>query len=436
MAFFQENIRVIDKRWPAVGETLTAALTTGALEWVSHGAERTVLVSGIQLTSAYDRRAEASVQAELIPVTSRTATVYGFALGDLPRVLLQRPALVSLRVIIMNPELAAIGCRAADQTDWLSDPRVDVAFAWEEERICTPFAAAPTALRLAANRAAKLRDAVVLALARPFQERYFRAMDAELDARLVENMSFVEKDGDVASLFDSAEGKRVAVVAGGPTAAERFETLRAERNDCVVIAVSTALRSILSSGIVPDIVVVIDPKPEMTAHFEGIDEAMLRQVPLVYLPTVHPDVLHRWPGRRLATYIARPRFERAAKTLPKGMLFCAGSVTHAAVDLAVRMGAKEVELIGADFSFPDRLRHVEGAAEDGRIDAHEGAAHPFVLNGLGGRNPSRTDMVGFLRDLEVYIADHPSVVFRNTGRAGAVIAGAEWLDEGEACSTT
>jgi hypothetical protein len=37
-------------------------------------------------------------------------------------------------------------------------------------------------------------------------------------------------------------------------------------------------------------------------------------------------------------------------------------------------------------------------------------------------------MVGFLRDLEFYIAAHPSVVFRKYGRLGANVAGADWID--------
>ena len=429
MNLFAENITAIRDRSPTVGSQIEAAATDAPLPWASHGSEKTLVVNGVQLTSAFGRRREAELQANLVPETGRTATVYGFALGDLQRVLLERKALTNLKVIIMNAELAALCCRAVDQTDWLQDPRVSLHFAWDEVDVTYPFSVAPAALRLAETRSVRIRDAVHLALAKPFQDRHFREMDEILDARLEENLPFIEMDGDVATLFGSAEGRTIAVVAGGPTASEQFEWLRAKRDDIQVVAVSTALRSLVAAEMVPDQVVVIDPKSEMVDHFKGVEMPKLTGTPLVYLPTVHRKVIEMWPGPRLVTYIQRPRFEQLARTVSRGVLFCDGSVTHVAVDLAVRMAAKMIVLIGADFCFPDQKRHVDGAVHNTPVSDGEGAAHPSVVNGLGHRTPSRTDMVGFLRDLEGYIARHPTVIFRNTGRAGATITGAEWLDE-------
>jgi hypothetical protein len=39
-------------------------------------------------------------------------------------------------------------------------------------------------------------------------------------------------------------------------------------------------------------------------------------------------------------------------------------------------------------------------------------------------------MVGYLRDLEVYVAAHPDVTFLKAGRDGAAVEGVMWVDEG------
>ena len=428
MDHFQSNMAVIASRWPKIAEVIHEKLTGEPLAWRTGTPESTLVFSGIHLTSAYNRGHEAALQATLIPDESREGTVYGVALGDLQRALLGRESLCRLRVVIMNPSVAATCLAAASHDDWLEDDRISLHLGSEEDDISMPFAAAPATLHLASDDCLVLRDRIAQALASPFESHHFRQLDAVLDARLEENISFVKNDGDVFSLYGKATGKPVVVVAAGPTAESQFEWMRSKRPEQCVLVVSTALSPLLSAGIVPDAVLVIDPKDEILDHFEHIDREALRHVPLVYLPTVRADVLNAWPGPRLTAYIKRERFERIRKTYPKGVLHCEGTVTHVAVDLAVRMGASSIILVGTDFSFPEHTTHLVGAAHRRHVDDANTGSAPEVINGYGARNISRPDMVGFLRALEKYIAVHDEVTFFNTGRAGADIAGTVWLD--------
>jgi hypothetical protein len=149
---------------------------------------------------------------------------------------------------------------------------------------------------------------------------------------------------------------------------------------------------------------------------------------------VVPEVLTRWPGARLVAYLSGQRYAVPRKEIPKGELQCPGTVTHAAVDLAVKMGAGEVTLVGVDFCFPGEHSHAEGAAMRRRLsharpESSSSRRSTWVLNGRDERVATETNMVGYLRDLEMYVAAHPEVSFWKGGRDGAAIEGVRWLDE-------
>src|SRR6185503_4523690 len=95
---------------------------------------------------------------------------------------------------------------------------------------------------------------------------------------------------------------------------------------------------------------------------------------------------------------------------------------HPAVDLAVRLGARRIELFGADFALTGGRSHADGCAWQFRWEL--GASAAWVLDGHGQRVPSLPNLVGYLRDLERYIAAHPAVEFVSRARDGAAIRGA------------
>ncbi len=429
MGFFEANREIVEQRWPSLLAEVVRVESPVDLAWTPDAPDPTLVVSGIHLTSSYNRGSEAVRQARLIPDDSISAWIYGFALGDLPRALLERESLRELHVVVMNPAIMKASLEHFDHTDWLGDQRVELHSALNATGVRRPFAAAPACLKLASDGAANLRDAVALELARPFQKSHFQGLEDELESVLTDNTALVKKDGDVASLFGAAEGRHAVVVSGGPTAPDQFPWIGKDRPNHVLLAVSTALIPLQRAGILPDAVVVIDPKPVMREHFLGADLAALAEIPLIYLPTVQRSVLELWPGPRLAAYIRRSRFEKLDAEIPRGFLHCSGTVTHTAVDLAVKMGAAEVVLVGADFCYPGGASHMEGAAQREDVKNIDGHARPWVINGRGQRVPSRMDMVGFLRDLELYIARHKKVTFINAGRDGAEIAGARWREE-------
>jgi hypothetical protein len=109
------------------------------------------------------------------------------------------------------------------------------------------------------------------------------------------------------------------------------------------------------------------------------------------------------------------------------VLWASGSVLHPAVDLAVKLGAKSVTLLGADFCYVSNRYYTTGAANKVPIMPDVAASMP-TFDGNGNETSTQPSLARYHRHLERYIAEHPEVQWFKRGRKGVEIRGAQWLD--------
>jgi hypothetical protein len=424
--FFERNAEVIQRRWPLLSARLLVEDTSLLQADLVEGLGSTLSINGIQLTSRHDRTREARLQADSLPVDSPVAHVYGTGLGDLQRELLAREGLERLYVHILNGAVFALVLQLLDQLPWLGDPRVELLYAGDLTEIRLPFFALPSELVLADDFNAKIRDRLISETHLTFNNREFDPQAPNIVERLQASLPLLQADGDVAELFGSRAGQEMFVIATGPSLELHFDRLRAIREQAVrplFICVDTAYRPLLDHGIRPDVVVSIDQRisarhlpPENTSA-----------ITLAYMPMVDPVVLRAWQGRRYSGYSASPIYQQLRQQRPKGELYVGGSVIHPAVDLAVKMGAMQITLFGADFAFPGDKTHA--GWNDGDLGPQLSAAKHWVLDGHGQRIKTQLNFRSYLCELERFIAGHPQVRFYNSSRAGAMIAGAVFHPE-------
>ncbi|PMY66183.1 MULTISPECIES: motility associated factor glycosyltransferase family protein [Pseudomonas] len=423
---FEGNAQAIQARWPRLLERLLAEDSAGLQADLVEGLGSTLSISGIQLTSRHDRTAEARIQAASLPADSPVIHLYGTGLGDLQQILLENPALQRLQVHILNGAVFALVLQLLDQQAWLNDPRVELGYAGDLTEIQLPFFALPSELVLADDYNAKIRDRLVSEVHLAFNNRDFVADSPEVAQRLQASAELVASDSDVAQLFGSQPGREIFVIATGPSLERHFERLReirAQARRPLFICVDTAYRPLLKQGIEPDIVVSIDHRIS-SLHLPPEKSAAIT---LVYLPMVDPRILALWQGPRYVGYSASPIYTRMRGQLPKAQLYVGGSVIHPAVDLAVKMGAEQVTLFGADFAFPMNKTHAGWL--DGELGPQLGAARHWVLDGHGQRVRTQLNFRSYLCELERFIAGHPRVRFYNSSRDGAMIAGTTYHPE-------
>lgn len=424
--FFERNGELIQRRWPKVWDRLSVEDSSTLQADLVEGLGSTLSINGIQLTSRHDRTCEAALQADSLPSDSPVVHVYGTGLGDLQTQLLERAGLERLCVHILNGAVFALVLQLLDQQQWLGDSRVELLYAGDLAEIQLPYFALPSELVLADDFNAKIRDRLISETHLTFNNRNFDPENPEIAERLQESVERVRADTDVAELFATCSGRQVFVIATGPSLEQHFDTLRSVRERAqrpLFICVDTAYRPLIEQGIKPDVVVTIDQRISMR-HLppDGTGD-----ITLVYMPMVEPAALGAWQGKRYVAYSASPIYRALRETLPKAQLYVGGSVIHPAVDLAVKMGARQITLFGADFAFPNNKTHA--GWNDGDLGPQVSAARHWVLDGHGQRVKTQLNFRSYLCELERYIAGHPQVGFYNSSRAGAMIVGTTFHPE-------
>jgi len=413
----ENNISVIQQRWPdliSLIEKTEIHTVEGSLE------QNTLVLNNLQLTSNYDRLAEANLQASLIDELASHATVYGPALGDTVQVLLQRSQLLKLTVVVLNTAVFLHSLNAIDHTLWLNDKRVELCFANELSEISFPFCANPTEVKLADIIAKKLADKVQLELDQTYRESFFKTSLNEQSLNIERNRKAIESDKGI-EFLEIEKQSEVFIAAAGPTLELHLDYLVEKKP--FIIAVDAAVRTLIKNQIIPNIVVSIDYTSFQ--FFNDIDTRYLENTSLIYFPSVDPKVLSYWPSNKYCSYSKTPLFKELTSQLANDTLFSAGSVIHPAIDLALYLGANKVILLGADFAFVGNKSHARGHEIVASHELSTDVAKETVLNGMNQLVPTMLSLKNYLIDLERFIEKHPTIEFLNGSNLGAKIAGTQ-----------
>jgi hypothetical protein len=412
-------------RWPTIAAEVAEAPPCESVCLAPVATQRTLIVNGKHLTSAHNRTGEAETQALTIPKDATEAWVYGHALGDCVAQLLlrgqadgdTRRKLDKVHVVVMARSVTKVVAEF-DKCTWMDSPRVELRLARDLDRVHTPFCVSPVELFHCDEDAEPLRDRLTILLNAEFNETNLQARRHVELAQYEENKPVIERDGFVNRYFQSL-GPDTIVIGGGPSLSEQYDWIKERAQTHNIIAASTALWPLMRAGIVPDVVMVIDPAPDIAKHFRGLDLSPLKDSVLVYIPSTFPEVVRLWPGPRACATIVVGH---------PGDLFSGGTVAHSAMDLACKSGAQRVYMAGLDFSYPGNASHVDGARSPFLVSGQTQAWRETTTNGLGQRVTTSAEMVQYRRVAEDMIRERPEVKFYKLGKQGVPLAGAEWVE--------
>lgn len=147
------------------------------------------------------------------------------------------------------------------------------------------------------------------------------------------------------------------VTAAGPSLEDAVDEIKNRPADCCLIATDTSLNALAQYGIEPDAIVSIDCQHISYYHFLGNNPDKPVFIDLASPPTITRSIKRPYfftSGHPLARYIAS-RF-RAFPSLDTS----GGNVTQAAVSLADYLGASQIRIYGADFSYPMAKTYARG----------------------------------------------------------------------------
>jgi len=223
--------------------------------------------------------------------------------------------------------------------------------------------------------------------------------------------------------------QRAFITGAGPSLESQIPELRAIRETGFLIASDTSLPALLSCGITPDLVISIDCQLVSYHHFL---QGMPAGVPLL-LDLASPPVLTRQTqcsafftsSHPLSLYLSshwRP--------LPY-IDTSGGNVSHAAVSLAQFLGAKQIYLLGVDFSYPEGKAYCRSTylyplfrSQETRLNPLESLFLAFILKNAaimkdriqGALRYTTRPLIGYKERLERYLQDWDAQVIPLPGK--------------------
>ncbi len=173
-------------------------------------------------------------------------------------------------------------------------------------------------------------------------------------------MAILTRPG-ISGLFGRFKNKPAVIVSAGPSLDKNIKWLSAAKGKIVIIAVDTAIRTLLNNNLKPDFLLSLDPLVENYYHLEGL-EPQLKDVCLVANPVTYPEIIKKYQGDILIMGYGEPLLQWFEGFIgEKGETMVGGSVATSAFDFAYRLGASPIIFIGQDLSFYGKRAYTAGS---------------------------------------------------------------------------
>ncbi|MCR5495703.1 MAG: DUF115 domain-containing protein [Treponema sp.] len=168
-------------------------------------------------------------------------------------------------------------------------------------------------------------------------------------------------------LFKNQKKQKAIVCAAGPSLEQNLEKIREESRDSYIIASDTAYKILLRKGISIDAVISVDGQMISSNHFtKNTDENPLFVFSLSGNHQIAKKLINK--GKNVIFTLSNNPLEQLAYFASPSSFFytdtSSGTVTVAAIDIAKNLSYSEIEVYGADFSYPNNKTYAKGSYLD------------------------------------------------------------------------
>ena len=154
----------------------------------------------------------------------------------------------------------------------------------------------------------------------------------------------------VSALAGSFEGTAV-ITGAGPSLDRSIDLLQKHREGVFLLATDASVKPLVRNGMMPDLIVSIDPQPAVFFHFLGLAPDKLARVPAVVNPLIFPCVFSAFE-KKYVYFTRHPSSPLLVKKdISPDIINCTAVSTLAFV-LACSMGFSDIHLAGFDFGYP------------------------------------------------------------------------------------
>ncbi|MEA3315277.1 MAG: 6-hydroxymethylpterin diphosphokinase MptE-like protein, partial [Campylobacterota bacterium] len=154
------------------------------------------------------------------------------------------------------------------------------------------------------------------------------------------------------------KNKFVFVIGNGPSLDSYIKIIKKYRDNAMVVASGTAINSLYSYGVVPDIYVAIERTIDMFSDVtENLPKEYTDKITFIGMNTLHPRLFAQFKKKFMflksqdtgTDFINNERYRILNYSNP--------TVTNGALSLIISLGFKNICLFGMDFGYKDRKNH-------------------------------------------------------------------------------
>ena len=222
------------------------------------------------------------------------------------------------------------------------------------------------------------------------------------------------------SEVSKTDKKEFVIIAAGPSVDDRIDYIKSVEGKKTIVAVNTIFRRLIEEGVIADYLCVLDPTESIYAHISGIEDKT-QKVPLIAESVSNWKFVEAYKGPKYRVLGAayEPVIQEADEH-PEDTLYLGGTVTSLALEIAIKMQAEQIDMIGVDLGTPGNKQYAgdKSVSEDKRLNRHL-----EVTAADGGKVQSTDTFVLFKKYLEKQIERNPQILFRNLSEHGAHIEG-------------
>ena len=174
------------------------------------------------------------------------------------------------------------------------------------------------------------------------------------------------------------KNQTLVICSAGPSLKESLPYLKKNRDKITLLAVDTALLSLVQADIIPDFVHSVDAKIHNIADFRGISSSIFQQISLLADITLDPQVTNLPWKEVLFLSTSHPIKQNQEYVLKRTVLQqylwdnrirfpetqTGGSVATSAFYLGIAYQAKKILLVGQDLAYTNNRGHAVGSPYD------------------------------------------------------------------------
>ena len=203
---------------------------------------------------------------------------------------------------------------------------------------------------------------------------------------IASNVAKISTHYGVNKFFDKYKNIPAIIVSAGPSLEKNIRKLKEIKNKALIIAVDTAMKPLFSHNISPHFIITIDPQKKNSKYFRNVN---FKESVLIAESSVDKEAIDSFNG---AIYFINSIFPLAKYFMEelgdRGDITTGGSVSTAAYDFAIRIGANPIIMVGLDLSFPNYQTHIKGSyheenffTEIYKLDSYDSRIYKVLIAG-------------------------------------------------------